>query len=223
MTELEAMEARCSIRKYSDKNLEEDIVRKIENELEICNAKSGLHMQLIVNKPKAFDSLFAHYGGFRNARNYIALVGKDNERLEELCGYYGEHMVLFLQQLGLGTCWVGGTFNKKKTDYICNEGEKFCLLIALGYSDQEGRKHKSKSIAQVAEVNGEAPKWFMDGVKAALLAPTAINQQKFHFRLRSDDKVELTAFKGPFSIVDLGIVKYHFEVGVKRKDIWVKG
>jgi len=49
-------------------------------------------------------------------------------------------------------------------------------------------------------------------VEAALLAPTAVNQQKFRFTL-SDRTVKAEATGGFSSRVDLGIVKYHFERG----------
>ena len=47
----------------------------------------------------------------------------------------------------------------------------------------------------------------------ALLAPTAINQQKFEIRLNEDDSVSFIDKGGIHSKTDLGIVKYHFEVG----------
>ena len=51
----------------------------------------------------------------------------------------------------------------------------------------------------------------------ALLAPTAINQQKFAINLGADEAVEFVDKGGVLSQVDIGIVKYHFEVGSGRK------
>lgn len=62
------------------------------------------------------------------------------------------------------------------------------------------------------KVNGPAPDWFMRGIKYALLAPTSINQQKFTFTLHEGGRVSYKAGFGPYSKVDIGIVKYHFEV-----------
>ena len=62
----------------------------------------------------------------------------------------------------------------------------------------------------------DAPEWFRAGVAAALKAPTAVNQQKFRF-LRNGETVTVKATGGFYSDVDLGIVKYHFEVGSGRK------
>ncbi len=50
-------------------------------------------------------------------------------------------------------------------------------------------------------------------MKAAMLAPTAINQQKFYFELLPDNCVRAICKSGPYAKMDLGIVKYHFEKG----------
>ena len=60
------------------------------------------------------------------------------------------------------------------------------------------------------------PDWFQKGVKAALLAPTAMNQQKFQFILNGS-QVSAKAGYGFYTKLDLGIVKYHFELGSGRK------
>lgn len=159
----------------------------------------------------------AHYGGFRNARNYVALVGPADSELDEKCGYYGEQIVLAAWQRGIASCWVGGTFNKRKAFYDAAPGEKLCLIIALGYADEEGRVHKCKPHGQVTNAAEPMPLWFEKGLHAALLAPTAINQQKFFIELGEDDKVTIKAGRGPFAKVDLGIVKCHFELGSGKK------
>ena len=144
--------------------------------------------------------------------NYIAMIGKKGPDLEETCGYYGERLVLFAQQLGLNTCWVAMTYSKIKTAFVLNRGEKLCIVIALGYGATQGVPHKSKTLQDVVKAEAPLPDWFQDGVKAALLAPTAMNQQKFMFSL-TDNRVSVKAGKGFYTRIDLGIVKYHFEVG----------
>lgn len=72
----------------------------------------------------------------------------------------------------------------------------------------------------VCKVNGAAPDWFKKGIDAALLAPTAMNQQKFKFIL-NDNKVKAKAGIGFYSKIDLGIAKYHFEIGAQKENfIW---
>lgn len=208
----EAIEARHSVRQYKDKPLEQDVVLALQTEIEACNKESGLHIQLVKNEPKAFDGFMAHYGKFSGVTNYIALIGKKGAGLDEACGYYGERLVLFAQQLGLNTCWVAMSYSKIKTAFVIDQGEKITVVIALGYGETQGVMHKSKSIAEVAKAEGQMPDWFKHGVQAALLAPTAMNQQKFVFTLQGD-QVSAKAGMGFYTKLDLGIVKYHFEIG----------
>lgn len=208
----EAMNSRHSVRQYKNKPLEAEILSALQKEVEACNRESGLHIQLITNEPKAFDSFMAHYGKFSGVTNYLALIGKKGPALEETCGYYGERLVLKAQQLGLNTCWVAMTYQKIKTAFVVNPGEKLCIVIALGYGMTQGTAHQSKPMESVMEANGPVPQWFENGVKAALLAPTAMNQQKFVFSFTGNTVSAKPGF-GFYSKIDLGIVKYHFELG----------
>lgn len=215
MDMMEAMKVRHSVRRYKDKSLDGEIISALEAEIESCNKESGLHIQLVTDEPKAFDSFMAHYGKFSGVTNYIAMIGKKGTDLEEKCGYYGERLVLRAQQLGLNTCWVAMTYTKIKTAFSLEKGEKLCIVIALGYGETQGVAHRSKSFDQVARAEGEIPAWFRNGVKAALLAPTAMNQQKFQFIL-DGDKVRAKPGIGFYAKIDLGIAKYHFELGADK-------
>ena len=216
MTIMEAIRQRHSVRQYTDKPLGEDVIRPLEEEIAAYNKESGLHIQLVKNEPKAFDSFMAHYGKFSGVTNYIAMIGKKGPGLEEACGYYGERLVLKAQQLGLNTCWVAMTYSKIRSAFSVGEGEKLCIVISLGYGKTQGVPHKSKAIEKVAKTDGPAPDWFTSGVEAALLAPTAMNQQKFRFTL-TDDKVSVRAGVGFYTKIDLGIVRYHFETGAGKE------
>ena len=207
---LEAMQLRHSVRSYMETPLEDSVKSALQNEIDTVNRESGLHIQLVTNEPKAFDSLMAHYGKFSGVTNYIALVGKKSRDLDECCGYYGQRLVLLAQQLGLNTCWVAMTYKKIPGAFQVTPGEKLTVVIALGYGATQGVPHKSKPVESVAKASGAAPDWFLDGVKAALLAPTAMNQQKFTFTLENGT-VQAKAGAGFYTKVDLGIVKYHFE------------
>ncbi|MGN0314488.1 MAG: nitroreductase family protein [Fusicatenibacter sp.] len=212
MSLTEVMKSRHSVRQYTNRALGDGVLFALKDEIDACNKESGLNIQLITNEPRAFDGLLAHYGKFSGVTNYIAMIGKKGPDLEETCGYYGERLVLFAQQLGLNTCWVAMTYSKIKTAFVLNRGEKLCIVIALGYGATQGVPHKSKTLQDVVKAEAPLPDWFQDGVKAALLAPTAMNQQKFMFSL-TDNRVSVKAGKGFYTRIDLGIVKYHFEVG----------
>ena len=213
---IEAIKARHSVRSYSDRAIEPEKKQALTERVKEINALSGLHIQLICDEPKAFDGLMAHYGKFSGVTNYFALIGKKSDDLSEKCGYYGEQLVLLAQQLGLNTCWVAMTYTKVKSAYQIDAGEKLVIVISLGYGNTQGVPHKSKAAAEVSKADTDSS-WFTGGVEAALLAPTAMNQQKFRFE-KKGDKVIATAGTGFYSKIDLGIAKLHFEIGAGKEN-----
>lgn len=228
MNLIEAIEARHSVRKYIVKPIPQEIIDTLQAKVEECNKLGNLHIQLVTNEPKAFKGKMA-YGTFSGVTNYFAMVGAKADDLAERIGYYGEQLVLLAQTLGLNTCWVGLTYNKVKEAYSVEDNEKLCCMIALGYGNEPGRTMKRKTVEQVSNASDTTPKWFHDGVVAALLAPTAVNQQKFHFEYlgaQTDNIHRVKAEKG-FSLlgytkIDLGIAKLHFEIGAGKENFeWV--
>lgn len=213
---IEAMRERHSVRSYTGAPIETEKAAQLRRLTEEYNKESGLHIQLVTDEPKAFDSAMAKYGRFSGVRDYIALIGKDTDDLDELCGYYGEKLVLEAQAMGLNTCWVALTYKKVPDAYEVLPGEKLLLVISVGYGKDQGIPHRSKKIRDVSNVSDDTPDWFRAGVEAALLAPTAVNQQKFRF-IYEDGKVTAKPGVGFYTKVDLGIAKYHFELGSGRK------
>lgn len=211
-----AIKQRHSVRQYTNKKIEPSVLTELQAEIDACNQEGGLHIQLVTDEPYAFDSFMAHYGKFSGVKNYIALVGRKSDKLDELCGYYGERLVLKAQQLGLNTCWVAMTYKKIPGAFQVNTNEKITVVISLGYGKTQGVAHKSKTAEQVSNISTETPKWFKVGVDAARLAPTAMNQQKFQLTY-ADGTVTAKAGVGFYTKIDLGIVKYHFEVATGRK------
>ena len=228
MTLQEAIEARHSVRAYKEQPLTEDVVRVLEEKIAALNREGKLHMQLILNEPKAFLGTMAKYGKFRNVTNYIVMAGKKADDLDERVGYFGEQLVLLAQTLGLNTCWVGLSYSKVPGTYVLEDGEKIACYIAIGYGETQGVGHKIKTVNQASNASDVTPTWFLKGVEAALLAPTAVNQQKFSFVYvgMKDGCHQVHARKG-FSMIgytqmDLGIAKYHFEIGAGKENFeWV--
>lgn len=212
----EAIEKRHSVRSYLNKPIPSDIISQLSDEIAECNRESGLHIQLVTDEPEAFGGFMAHYGKFSGVRNYIALIGRKTADLDEKLGYYGERIAVKAQQLGLNTCWVAMTFSRKKSRCIVDKGEKLVCVLSLGYGETQGIAHKSKPMGQLCSVSGKMPDWFRKGMESAMLAPTAMNQQKFLFSLNGEN-VTVKSTGGFYSKVDLGIVQYHFEIGSGRK------
>ena len=223
MTLQEAIKARHSVRAYKEQPLSDADARALEVMIAKLNQEGRLHIQLIRNEPKAFLGPFARYGKFSNVTDYLVMAGVKADDLDDRIGYYGEQLVLFAQTIGLNTCWVGLSYTKIPGTYVLKEGEVIQAYISIGYGATQGVTHKIKRIDQVSNVSDDSPEWFRRGVEAALLAPTAINQQKFSFELlpTEDGQLPRVLAKRHFSLVgytqmDLGIAKYHFELGAGK-------
>ena len=224
MTLSEAILARHSVRAYTNKPITGDTLFVLQQKIDDVNAAGNLHIQLVLDEPKAFLCTMAKYGKFRGVRNYLVMAGKKADDLDERVGYYGEQLVLLAQTLGLNTCWVGVSYSKTPGAFVLDEGEKVACVISIGYGETQGVSHKIKSPKEVSNASDITPRWFNEGVKAALLAPTAVNQQKFYFEYVVFDgegkKPKVLAKKGTslvgYTLMDLGIAKYHFEIGAGK-------
>lgn len=224
MTLQEAIAARHSVRQYQEKPIETSVVERLNEEIALCNQECKLHIQLVVDEPKAFAGGMAKYGKFSGVSNYLAMVGPKGA--DEAIGYYGERLVLLAQTLGLNSCWVGLSFRKQPDHYKVADGEKLHCVIALGYGANQGVQHPMRPMekflgAQASRLQiNNLPNWFRRGMGAVLLAPTAVNQQKFEFDLLDDHTISARA---RFTLIgyakmDLGIVKYHFELAAGREN-----
>lgn len=223
MTLTEAIDARHSVRAYITEPIPAEIRSRLDSFTEECNREGNLRITIRYDDPTGFDSRLAHYGSFRNVRNYIVLAGRRDSDFDFRCGYYGEKIALFAQQLGLNTCWAALTFNKKRVKELVARGDSLCMVIALGFGETQGKDHKSKNISDVVVSRGDMPDWFKSGVEAALKAPTAVNQQKFAFGMKDGEPAVMVKGIGAYTKVDLGIVAYHFEIGSGRKVRVVSG
>lgn len=212
---IEIMKARHAVRHFDGQPIKQEHQNFLNNLINKINKEQNLHIQLIVNEPKAFDGGKAKMTNFTGCVNYLAFVGPKSKDLNEKIGFWGEEVILKAQELGINSCWVYLTFNKQKDAYKVLENEKLVLVAALGYGTTQGHSHKSKTYEKVTKVKGEAPEWFKKGVEAALLAPTGVNRQGFKISLLDKNQVKICncSLCGD---IDLGIVKYHFEKGAGK-------
>ena len=207
------MRERHSVRKYTDRKIEGEVLKKLQDKIDSVNAESGLKIRLILGEPTSFSRLMTKMTGFKNAVNYIAMIGPKSDDLAKRVGYYGEDIVLYAQSIGLNTCWAMMN-GKKACSGFLDEGDDYIIGIAIGYGEDQGVPHKNRPISDVADLE-DKPEWFIKGVEAAMLAPTGINAQKFRFDL-VDGKVLLTGGKNTLKQIDLGIVRFHFECGAGK-------
>lgn len=222
MTIQEAITVRHSVRQYLDRPVEDDKIKLIQDCIEECNRNGNLHIQLVTEEPNAFSGGLAKYGKFSGIRNYIAMICRKGD--DTTLGYYGEQVVLLAQTLGLNTSWVGLTYSKQPDKYVVRDGEKLVCVVALGYGATQGVPHPQKKGLEAYSkdcrtASGQFPDWFVKGMEAALLAPTAINQQKFVFSLLDGNKVDANTrftLTNSYARIDLGIAMRHFELGAGK-------
>jgi hypothetical protein len=209
----QAIQSRHSVRQYMNMSIKASSIDAINKKIEEINHKTGLKICFDVENPDAFTGILARYGHFNCVRNLIVMAGPEGRDKE--IGYYGEELVIFAQQLGLNTCWVALTYNRKKVNCKLSPEDKIYVVISVGIGANQGTQHKSKPLNEISNISDECPEWFKNGVECASLAPTAMNQQKFYFEYK-DNGVVSKCGRGHLTELDLGIAEYHFDVGSEK-------
>lgn len=229
MTEKEAIFIRTSRRSYVDFPIPAEKVTLLSERADALNAESGLSIRFVRSGAAAFNGMLKSYGMFRGVRSFFAMCGdpKDPDLYEKI-GYYGEALVLYATQLGLGTCWVGGSYSKRNAKRLIDvqPGHRLIIAIAVGIAEEAPDRReafiyrlthrKSRSVEELYEADGEIPEWFRFGMHAVARAPSALNAQPVRF-LYSGGRVTVNRgqLKG-MQLIDLGIARLHFEIGSGR-------
>lgn len=116
-TIIETIHTRVSCRTYSDRQIERDKIRRLLDFLQsnqTCPFGSRIRFILLDLSEVEKNELgkLGTYGVIRGGRYYIAGAVLQAERALEDFGYGMERNILEATSLGLGTCWLGGTFNR---------------------------------------------------------------------------------------------------------------
>ena len=224
MTLQEAINIRTSRRKYIENALEQEQIDHLQGLIDQYNQVGGFRVELVLNNGEAFKGFTRSYGMLNGVNHYFGFIADNNDpHADEKIGYYGELLVLHATTMGLGTCWIGGTFSKSKTPFKLANDERLACLITVGHveetlSSKEKLIHKmthrkTKLATDMFTSDEPVPDWFLNGMDAAQKAPSAMNKQPVMFtyqegRVKASVKREtkyLVAF-------DLGIAKLHFEL-----------
>ena len=222
MDTMDAIRQRHSVRRYTAEPIRAEHLNAMEKLIATVEEKSGLEIRIITDEPKAFDCFLSHYGSFRNVSNYMVISVPKEGDWDEKVGYWGEMVVLEAQKLGLRTCWVALTYKKTEEVRRIREGYRLSIVISIGYGENDGKIRKSKSASEVSNLKEDSPEWFRNGVEAALMAPTAVNQQRFYFEYDGSGGVSASCGRGNLTKMDLGIAKYHFEAGAGKENFhWI--
>lgn len=178
-------------------------------------------------------SLKAGYGLFSGVQNTILMIADNSDpHAEEKLGYFGELVVLEATALGYGTCWMG-MYDTKSAPVTLGENEHVAIAVTIGYVDKPRAKErlirsaarrKAKSIEQLSRTDSAPPDWFIRGVEAAQIAPSAVNRQPVIFEYQNGiTTASVKDIAAHAMAIDLGIAKAHFALGAGGTWDWGSG
>ena len=235
---IDAINIRTSIRSYDPDPIDDDTARQLDMTIDAVNMLADAHIQLVRDQPAVFADANAS-GHLNNATNYLAVVGPKDDGARERAGFYTERVVLAATLRGLGTCWVGGSWDRSKAARHCrlSAGEELYLGVVIGYPERhfdrmaksytelaamrdahrESKTYEQFTAPMGDEARAAAPDWFKAGVQAAMKAPSAMNRQPIVFSYNPDDDTAAAMIdpnvESGQALNDLGIAKLHFQIG----------
>jgi nitroreductase len=252
----EIIHARVSWRDYKPVELSKEDIEKIDSILGEISQKKGpfggqarFKLITLFDKPKEEAKQLGTYGMVRGAKYFlVGAIPRGNLNYEDY-GFLFERVILRCTELGLGTCWLGGTFNKSAfSDAISlAEQEDLPAVSPIGYT--KGSHGLIGGIFRLAIKAHKRNAWFemyYDGNFAKPLteelcppeyrqalewvrvAPSARNKQPWrilvdensvHFFIKAESVENGKPKIMNFQRLDLGIAMSHFELGVKLKQI----
>ena len=211
-----ATQARFSVRRYKAEPGEEDMAALKEAAAHIC----GRGVRIILGEDaRLFKPMFLWYGKITGAKCFAAFVAGPDASPHSI-GYMGEAFILEATALGIGTCWVGGTYHKRLAKSVVDlaEGERIVAVTPLGIADESYTGRPRKSLEELTGLSQtqlqDLPEWQQSAISCARIAPSAVNRQPWRF-LPGDNGIELIQTGANFGYggVDLGIAMLHIELG----------
>ncbi len=244
----EAVRKRYSVRNYNEKEIEEDKRKAIKVFIETLDNPFGKKVNFhFLTTSEVKDEGLGTYGVIKGARQYIGTTIKQEPMALEALGYEMEAVVLYLAHLGLGTCWLGGTFNRKGFAKAMNVAEDGMFPIITPYGYAATKKHVKETLMRKMIQADHRKDWgqlfYKDDFHSQLtkeeagdldfplemvrLGPSASNKQPWRVLLK-DNVCHFYEYKEPgysnvFSYdiqrIDMGIAAAHFDFAVKEKGI----
>lgn len=245
----DAVIKRYSVRNYSEQEIEKDKRKAIISFIDSLDNPFGKQVKyhyLDNNDIKSTGKL-GTYGVIKGGKNYIGASIKFEDLALEAVGYELEVLILYLAHLGLGTCWLGGTFNRKGFAEAMDIGENELFPIVTPYGYPAAKKH-GKEIVMRKMIQADSRKewkelFYINDFQSPLtmeeagdlgfplemvrLGPSASNKQPWRIVIK--DKIchfyehkepgYSKAFPYDIQRIDMGIAAAHFDLAVKEKGI----
>jgi len=245
----EAVRKRYSVRNYNNQEIEETKRKAIEVFVYSLDNPFGkrVNFYFLDNKVLKNTEKLGTYGVIKGATQYIGTTIKLEPMALEALGYEFETVILYLAHIGIGTCWLGGTFDRKGFANAMNIGEDEIFPIISPYGYAAEKKH-IKEIAMRKLIKADHRKeweqlFYKHDFQSPLfkkeagdlefplemlrLAPSASNKQPWRVLVK-DNVCHFYEYKSPgysavFSYdiqrVDMGIAAAHFDFAVKEKKL----
>lgn len=243
---IELIKSRRSIRSYDGKDIKEEKLEKLRGFIEEINKEANIKARFTLptnDKEDGKAKKLGTYGVISGANSFIVgILDKDEKDLVEF-GYLFEKIVLFATDLDLGTCWLGGTFNRAnfQENLDLKENEFIPIVSPVG-----NPKEKPGIVARLMKVGAGSDKrmswnelFFQGGrlkpldkdtageyatpLEMLRLGPSAVNKQPwrivkdgddFHFYLSRSRGYKIGAYDMQKN--DMGIAKCHFELTARE-------
>lgn len=197
---------RKSARNYLDDEIDMSAIREFLDNVTVLTPEINYSYEILTRDEVNIRTRW-------KAPYYIALYSEKKENYGVNLGFVFQQLSLFMQSLGIGSCWVGMATIKEKNP-------EFVILISFGKSDDMTRditKFKRKSLSEISDMEDER-------LKPAQLAPSAVNSQPWYFKHTEEGfdvfKVKHNIVKqkifGRWNDIDIGIALAHLYVSNKN-------
>ena len=147
----ELVSARYSCRTYLEKSLDADTLAQLSDRIAATRVGplgNRTRFALVAATETDAQALrgLGTYGFIKGAAGFIVGVIREGELNLEDFGYRMEQLILHATDLGLGTCWLGGTFNKSRfaAKIALQEGENIPAVTSVGYIAPRARSFDRK-------------------------------------------------------------------------------
>ena len=229
----QAIFERRSRRNYEPKLIEADLSAYLKTLCTEFRPFPHARAVLVTESPNTvFKGVIGPYGKIKGSPVFIAFIGNMSSRsVQEEVGYLGEGIILEATALHFATCWVAGFFRPEVVSSLIeiNEGERVLSITPVGYAKKHqsleerlmtgfGWTHRRKSPSKLVQGHNqkEWPEWTRAALRAARMAPSAVNRQPWRFRVEKDSiTVSVDRPGREFNIskrLDCGIAMMHIEV-----------
>ncbi|MEH7011343.1 nitroreductase family protein [Neobacillus niacini] len=253
---IETMKKRQSIRTFDIQNLKDSHVKKIkeyinneENLIGPFGSKGRIEFIQVTNNISDKGIKLGTYGFIKNPQAYLVGVAQNSKYSLIEFAYTFQKLVLWLTELGMGTCWMGGTFNRNsfEQEIQLEEGDFIPCITPIGYPNQKQRVF-DKALRYVVKADNKKPwdRLFYDSefdlplkkenadllespIEMIRLGPSASNKQPWRLVLSTDRKVchfyiehtpNYSSKLGyDMQLLDMGIAMCQFELACKELDI----